>query len=70
MLVKMIQFISKLDPIDVTAFRKSYLNPISETLISGNRIKTFNVSSSLNTVLRKCTWNFFALSDFNNDARF
>ena len=42
----------KLDPIDVTAFRKSYLNPISETLISGNRVETFNVSSSLNTVLR------------------
>ena len=35
----------KLDPIDVTAFRKSYLNPMSETLISGNRIETFNVSS-------------------------
>ena len=29
----------KLDPIDVTAFRKSYLNPMSETLISGNRIE-------------------------------
>ena len=55
----------KLDPIDVTAFRKSYLNPISETLISGNRIKTFNVSSSLNTVLRNVP-GLFALSDFNN----
>ena len=55
----------KLDPIDVTAFRKSYLNPISETLISGNRIETFNVSSSLNTVLRNVP-GLFALSDFNN----
>ena len=42
----------KLDPIDVTGFRKSYLNPISETLISGDRIETFKVSSSFNTVLR------------------
>ena len=55
----------KLDPIDVTAFRKSYLNPISETLISGNRVETFNVSSSLNTVLRNVP-GLFALSDFNN----
>ena len=55
----------KLDPIDVTAFRKSYLNPMSETLISGNRIETFNVSSSLNTVLRNVP-GLFALSDFNN----
>ena len=55
----------KLDPIDVTAFRKSYLNPISETLISGDRIETFKVSSSLNTVLRNVP-GLFALSDFNN----
>ena len=55
----------KLDPIDVTAFRKLYLNPISETLISGNRVETFNVSSSLNTVLRNVP-GLFALSDFNN----
>ena len=55
----------KLDPIDVTAFRKSYLNPISETLISGNRVETFNVNSSLNTVLRNVP-GLFALSDFNN----
>ena len=55
----------KLDPIDVTAFRKSYLNPMSETLISGNRIETFNISSSLNTVLRNVP-GLFALSDFNN----
>ena len=55
----------KLDPIDVTAFRKSYLNPISETLISGDRIETFKVSSSFNTVLRNVP-GLFALSDFNN----
>ena len=41
----------KLDPIDVTAFRKSYLNPISEALISGDRIETFKVSSSFNLSL-------------------
>ena len=55
----------KLDPIDVNAFRKSYLNPISETLISGNRIEAFSISSSLNTVLRNVP-GLFALSDFNN----
>ena len=55
----------KLDPIDVTSFRKSYLNPISETLISDNMVETFNVSSSLNTVLRNVP-GLFALSDFNN----
>ena len=55
----------KLDPIDVTGFRKSYLNPISETLISGDRIETFKVSSSFNTVLRNVP-GLFALSDFNN----
>ena len=55
----------KLDPIDVTAFRKSYLNPISETLISDDRIETYKVSSSLNTLLRNVP-GLFALSDFNN----